>query len=126
MKHSFICAVVMFAFIFLSAINSYSKDVEIDAVVENISFGTDKEGSGAVCFTLKETEYSNNILKGESVKFLVNVADTENCKKNGLSLFWTLFIIKDYFSGVKSFYGTPFSVKVDMKKREIKSFIFIS
>ena len=127
MKRLFVCVFTVITFLFLASINSYSKDVEIYASVENISFGIDKEGSGAVYFTLKESEYADKAMfNGKSVKFLVNVADTENCRKNSLSLFWVLFIIKDYFSGAKQFFGTPFPIKINLAKREITSFIFIS
>ncbi len=127
MKRYMLYLMTAFILIFCFSSDANSKIVEINASVENISFGTDREGCPAVYFTLKESEYANTgLLKGESVKFLVNVADENNYSKRGNTLFWVLFIIEDYFSGKRSFATTPFVVKVDMQKREIKNFIFVS
>ncbi len=127
MKSCAICFLTVFFCIFCFSIDAYSKVVEIHASVEKITFGSDREGSPAVFFTLKESGYSNNgVLRGGSAQFLVNVADEFNCSKRGHTLFWVLFIIEDYFSGQRSFAETPFVIKVDMQKREIKNFIFES
>ncbi|MBO6003008.1 MAG: hypothetical protein J6P53_05885 [Mailhella sp.] len=111
-----------------------AKDVVLHASVVDVKFAKDHEGTPSIYFKLKEDRDSygfRNYLKGKAEYFKVAIdprlknPDPRISDEERQPLFWVLHIIAHHFVG-SDWAGTPYFMRLDLKKKEIRQCHFES
>jgi hypothetical protein len=112
--------------------DAVAKDVIVYASVVDVKFAKDNDGIPEIYFKLKESEYSDKkYLKGKTEYYKVAInpkyknPDDRIGDEERQPLFWVLHIIKHHFVG-GDWIGTPYFMRLDLKKNEIKECRFES